>query len=564
MEKLARCAAHRKPVEYVCPACDNLPLCETCKRDHETGTGHAPENCKEVGLAIMRQRIQGAGGRLANKLGKGLKKGLKELEAGILREIDRFQESCMQTKELREMRKLDSEGRYAELYLLYAKSLPAGGANKNRAEIGELNKRLLEMIDTASGGLKKVLSRVAASAVQHKPVFAAYKKDEVFVVVKDISYKDEEMVMSALTAADMSKLKAVYIDSYGAAGDRVASELASRLQTHPISALYLKGYNISDAGAKALARAAFRGKSLSAFCIESDRISDTGAKAVAEAVRNCPSLTTLYLYGWGISDSGAKAVAEAARNCPSLTTFLLCGRGISDSGAKAVAEAVRDCPLSVFYLLGRKISDSGAKAVAETVKDCQLSVFCLYGGEISDAGAISAAKTMKDCPLSAFYLEGDEISDSEAMAVAETLSSGGCASTLSAFYIWIDDYADSGAKMVADAIRGCTNLSAFYIGGDSISGETLVYILEGMISTIRSVNLRIDEISKEQMDSCLDRLHQRGIAKQLKLRLQCGTEAAKSVCEKSAAEWNAKLAEFRIVPDIHKLFVCEAILGMPK
>ncbi len=536
MEKSARCAVHRKQLEYVCPACDNLLLCETCKRDHETVTGHAPENCKEVGLAIMRQCVQDAGGRLAKGLVKRLRKGLKELEAGILREIDRFQERCMQTKELREMRRLDSEGRYAELYLLYAKSLPAGGANKNGAEIEELNKRLLEMIDAASGGLKKVLSEVAASTVQYKPVFAVYKKDEVFVVVKDNFCRDEEMVVSALKAADTSKLKAVYIDALSAVGDRVASELASRLQIHPISALCLKGYDISDTGAEALARAAFRGKSLSAFCIASGQISDTGVKAVAEAARNCPSLTTFYLSGWDISDFGAKALAEA----------------------------VKGCPLSVFYLLGNKISDSGAKAVAETVKDCPLSAFCLHGFMISNAGAISVAKTIKDCPLSAFYITGGNISDSGAMAVAETLSSGGCASTLSAFYIWINVAADSGAKKVADAIRGCTKLSEFYIGGKSISGEALVYILEGMISTIRIVNLCIDEINKEQMDSCLDRLHQRGIAKQLKLRLQCGTKAAESVCEKSAAEWNAKLAEFRIVPFINSLFVDEEILGVPK
>ncbi len=91
-----------------------------------------------------------------------------------------------------------------------------------------------------------------------------------------------------------------------------------------------------------------------------------------------------------------------------------------------------------------------------------------------------------------------------------------------------------------------------------------MYILEDMISTIRSVSLCIYEISKEQMDSCLDRLHQRGVAKQLKLRLGCDTKTAESVCEKSAAEWNAKLAEFRIMPYILKLFVDEEILGVPK
>ncbi len=535
MEKLARCAVHRKQLEYVCPACDNLLLCGTCKRDHEIVTGHAPENCKEVGLAIMRQCIQDAGGRLAKGLVKGLRKELKKFEAGVLREIGRFQESCMQTEELRKMRKLDSEGRYVELYLLYARNLPAGGANKNGAEVGELCKRLSEMIDTTSGGLTKVLSKVAASAVQYKPVFATYKKDEVFVFINE-SCEDEERIMSALKTVDTPKFQAVYIYSWHAAGDRVASEIASRLQTHPISALYLSGYDISDAGAEVLTRAAFRGKSLSAFCIVSHKISDIGAKAVAEAARNCPSLTTFYLYG----------------------------SNISDSGAKAVAQAVKSCTLSVFYLSGGKISDSGAKAVAEAAKDYSLSAFCLYGGEMSDAGAISVAKTMKDCQLSAFYLVGEKISNAGATAVAETLSSGGCASTLSAFYIWINDAADSGTKKVADAIRGCTKLSEFYIGGELMSGETLVYILEGMISTIRSVNLYVGEVSKEQMDSCLGRLHQRGVAKQLKLRFQCGTEAVKSVCEKSAAEWNTKLAEFRIVSGILNIFRNEVILGVPK
>ncbi len=47
---------------------------------------------------------------------------------------------------------------------------------------------------------------------------------------------------------------------------------------------------------------------------------------------------------------------------------------------------------------------------------------------------------------------------------------------------------DSGAKKVADADRGCTRLPAFYPDCESISGETLVYTLEGMagISTVQA------------------------------------------------------------------------------
>ncbi len=537
MEDMAHCAVHHEsPAKYVCPACKNRPMCESCKQNHEIGTGHIPENFKEIGLALMNQHIQDAGGRLAKELTNELIKVVKELETGLLREIDTLQSALVNSDEqCHIMQKLDSEGRYAELYF-YAKSLLAGGAN-NKAATGELNKRLLEMLDKSVKELKKVQIEIAA-AKQYKPAFAAYKKGEV-LVLEDRSYNEEEQIVSALKAVDMStKVKAVYIDSWLAVGDCVASELASQLKAHPVSALYLAGNHISDAGAKVLTQAAFCNNLLSTFCIWSCRISDTGAKAVAEAARSCRSLTTLYLSGWKISDSGAKAVAEA----------------------------VKGCPLSVFYLLGHRISNVGAVCVAEAVKSCPLSAFCLASNKMSDAGAIAVTKTVKDCQLSAFCLGGNKMSDAGAAAVAEILSSGGCANTLFAFYIGGGDISDSGVKKVADAVGGCPLLSEFYIESKPISGKTVAYILESMagVSTIRSVNLRGGEISKEQMGFCLDRLQQSGVARQLKLRFRCDTEAAKSVCEKFEAEWNAKLAEFRIVSSIGSLFTDEVTLGVPK
>ncbi len=536
MEKLAHCTVHRKrPAEYACPACDDIPLCKACGQEHASETGHAPENCKEVGLAIMHQHVQCAGGRLANEMVKGLRNWLKELETGLLREIDRFQSNCMQTEELSQMRKLDSEGRYAELYFR-AKSLPADGA-KNGAAAGELNKRLLEMIGTASSGFKNVLSEIAAAQQRRRTVFAAYKKDEV-LAFKPESYKEEKQIVSSLKSVDMSKFKAAYVDSWLAAGDRVASVFASRLQTHPMSAVYLNGNNISDDGTAVLVQAAFRSKSLSAFCVASSKISDTGAKAVTEAVLNCRSLTMLQLNGWEISDSLAKAVARA----------------------------VKGCPLSVFYLGSLRISDSGAIAVAETVKDCPLSTFCFWSNEMSDAGAIAVTEKMKDCPLSAFCLGSNKISDSGAAAVAETLSSGGCANTLSAFCLWSSDISDSGVKKLADTVRGYPLLSSFYFDGKPISGETATYILEGVtgVSTIRSVNLHIGDISNEQMDSCLSKVQKSGVARRLKLRFQCDTEAVKSVCKKFGVEWSAKLYEFGIVQSIGGYFINGVLFGLPK
>ncbi len=541
MENMTHCRVHpERPTEYVClcPACRNLPLCETCKWKHEIGTRHATENCKEVGLAIMHQRIQDANGRQVEELAKALKTALKELEIELLREIGMFQLSCILTEELRDMKKLDTEGRYAELYF-YAKTLPEGG-ERNKVAMRGLNKRIVEMIDTASDGLKKVLNKfsaeAAAAAAQYKPIFARYKKDEV-LVMKDESYNEEEKAVTALHNTDISNRKAVYIDSSYVGGDRVVSELASRLQAHPVSALFLLGYDISDAGAEALAQAAFRNDSLSAFGIGSYEISDTGAKAVAEAARNSRSLTTLYLH------------------VPK----------ISDPGALAVAEAVKGCPLSAFFLTNKKISDKGAMAVAEAVKGCPLSAFFLYGYWTSDAGAIAIADAMKGCPLSAFCFGSGEISDSGVAAVAKTLSSGRCASTLSALYLGSNGFSDSGAKKVADTVRGCPMLSSFYFDSMPISGEAVAYILgsmAGACAIIRSVNLCISKISRGQMNSCLDRLGQSVVARQLKLRFECYTEDARVACEESAAEWGAKLAEFSIVSDIENLFINEVIIGV--
>ncbi len=523
----------------MCPACEDLPLCETCKLEHEAGTGHATETCKEAGLAIMRQQyIQCADGRMAEKLSNRpaemLRKVVKALEAGFLRGIDAFKESCAQNDErCSDMKKLDREGKYAELYS-YGKNLPVGDAT------GELNKQAMHIIYTASAEVKKVLNMIAAATSQYKPAFSAYKQGEV-LALEGKPYGDEEKVISALKTADMStKVKAVYIRPKAAIGDRVASELVSCInQAHHtiISAIFLGGINISDTSAKLLAQAAFRSESISAFCIASEKVSDTGAKAVAEAARGCRSLTTLYLKGGEISDSGAVAVANVAK----------------------------DCPISAFYLWGSKISDMGAISVANTMKCCPMSAFCLCSSEMSDAGARTVAETVKCFPISAFLLGGDKISDAGASDVAEIIS-GGCAGTLSAFCMWSNSISDVGAKRVVDAVKGCEVLSAFCLCGKPISGERLAYIVDDManVSTIRSITLHIGAVSKVQMEHCLSLVEHSIIARQLKLRFQCDTVAVKNMCDELKAGWEAKFAEFSTVSGIVGLFERDAILGLQK
>ncbi len=66
------------------------------------------------------------------------------------------------------------------------------------------------------------------------------------------------------------------------------------------------------------------------------------------------------------------------------------------------------------------------------------------------------------------------------------------------------------------------------------------------------------------MDSCLERLRQSGVARQLKVLFQSGTVDTESVCKKFAAEWNATLTEFSIVPFINSFFIDEMILEVQK
>ncbi len=485
MEKLAHCTVHTsRPTEYVCPRCENIRLCSTCKTEHIRDTGHSPDNCKEFGCAAMRRRIQEAGEKQIHNLARMLRNAVKELEAGFLREIDRLQSSFMRTTEQCAMQTLEREGRFAELYF-YVKGMPAGDGAKNQSE--KLREEIMKTLNAAaSKGVERLLENIAAAAEtakipEHKPMFIAYKKEEI-LVIKDKSDSDTKAkVLSALKSADISKRKAIYISPLCRIGDQVALELASILGGNQISAIFLADDDISDAAAETLANAAFRNGSISMFCLCSGRISDSGAKAVAEAARSGSS---------------------------SLATFFLDGDRMSDNGIKAVTEALKGCPLSAFGVCASKVSDSGVTSLAEMIHSCSRTISAFYLGSWSTSASV--------------------------------------------------------AKKVADAVRGCDVMSEFYFAGETLSGETLAYVLDAManLRSIRSVNLRIgNEVSKEQMDSCLMRLQQDGVEKQMKLRFRCEGDSVKSVCEKCAGERNGEFAEFRIVEYISALFVEEVIQG---
>ncbi len=174
----------------MCLDCMNLAMCETCKLEHASETGHTPEDCKEVGLALMHQRVQDAGGRQTKELAKGLREGQKELEIALLQEMDRFRSSLAQTEEQCKMQKLAREKRYAELYF-YAKRLPAVGAN-NDASTEELNKRLLKVLDAAYEGLQNVRNKIVAEAGETLVEKIANMEKEIRRLRRGLQNSEEE------------------------------------------------------------------------------------------------------------------------------------------------------------------------------------------------------------------------------------------------------------------------------------------------------------------------------------------------------------------------------------
>ncbi len=458
MEDKTHCTHHHdQPAEYVCPACKYLPLCKSCKQSHAKDTGHSPDNCREVGRALLRQRIQEAG----EKPIKVMKKFVKELAETLVQGVERFRPECA----LKELRQLEAEGMYVELYL-GVKSLHDGVTTK------ELSECVLKTLDAAHAELDKLRDKVIAQAKSVDP-----KSAGVYVFRGELS-TTEEQVVSALKTANVPKLKELYVYPKCQIGNKVAQELAPMIQSGELTAVCIEGANINNADAAELARAAFHNKALSTFGMWSRRI----------------------------SYNGVMELAKAARDCRLLTTFYLSGEGISDLEAEAVANAVRDCPLSVFGIWGIGITDTGAATVSEMISGCRRTMSVIYFG----GSSILAA----------------------------------------------------GAKKVVEAVRSCPRISAVYFDGGELAGEVLGYVLEAVagISSIRSVNLRISNISKANMDSCLTTLQHIRVGSSLKLRFECG-DRAQSVCEKCADEWKGRFEEFRLVKRIRDLFVEEVILG---
>ncbi|CAF1306784.1 unnamed protein product [Didymodactylos carnosus] len=218
------------------------------------------------------------------------------------------------------------------------------------------------------------------------------------------------------------------------------------------TALDLRGDEISDDGAKAIATALMTNQTLTTLDLADNQISADGAKAIATALITNQTLTTLNLWNNKISADGAKAIATALMTNQTLTTLDLADNQISADEAKGIATPLMtNQTLTTLDLWNNQISDDGAKAIATALITKQtLTTLNLRSNEISDDGAKAIATAlMTNQTLTTLNLWNNKISDDGAKAIATALMTN---QTLITLNLRFNEISDDEAKAIATAL----------------------------------------------------------------------------------------------------------------
>uniref|UniRef100_G1REY0 NLR family CARD domain containing 3 n=1 Tax=Nomascus leucogenys TaxID=61853 RepID=G1REY0_NOMLE len=222
-----------------------------------------------------------------------------------------------------------------------------------------------------------------------------------------------------------------------------------------IQKISLAENQISNKGAKALARSLLVNRSLTSLDLRSNSIGPQGAKALADALKINRTLTSLSLQGNTVRDDGARSVAEALASTRTLSMLHLQKNSIGPMGAQQMADALKqNRSLKELMLSSNSIGDGGAKALAEALKVNQgLESLDLQSNSISDAGvaALMGALCTNQTLLILATLS------KQAQAIAHAL----CAN--STLNLTANLLHDQGARAIAVAVRENRTLTSLHL-----------------------------------------------------------------------------------------------------
>ncbi|XP_077618668.1 NLR family CARD domain-containing protein 3 isoform X1 [Crocuta crocuta] len=230
-----------------------------------------------------------------------------------------------------------------------------------------------------------------------------------------------------------------------------------------IQRISLAENQISNKGAKALARSLLVNRSLIALDLRSNSIGPQGAKALADALKINRTLAFLSLQSNAIRDNGARSVAEALAANRTLSVLHLQKNTIGPVGAQQMGDALKqNRNLKELIFSSNSIGDGGAEALAKALKVNQgLESLDLQSNSISDTGV--AALTGALCSnqtLISLNLRENSISSEGAQDLARALCSN---STLKSLDLTANLLHDQGAQAIALAMRENQALTSLHL-----------------------------------------------------------------------------------------------------
>ncbi|KFO24786.1 Protein NLRC3 [Fukomys damarensis] len=247
-----------------------------------------------------------------------------------------------------------------------------------------------------------------------------------------------------------------------------------------IQKISLAENQISNKGAKALARSLLVNRSLTAVDLQGNTIKDDGAWSMAEALAANQMLCVLHLQKNNIGPLGAQKMAEALKQNKSLKELMLSSNSIGDGGAKAMAEALKvNQGLLSLDLQENSISPEGAHAMAHALSsNSTLKHLDLTANLLHDQGAQAIAVAMgENRALKSLHLQWNFIQVGAARALGQALQLN---RSLASLDLQENAIGDEGASALATALKANTALTALYLQAASIGAPGALALGEAL------------------------------------------------------------------------------------
>ncbi|XP_012503045.1 PREDICTED: protein NLRC3 isoform X3 [Propithecus coquereli] len=266
-----------------------------------------------------------------------------------------------------------------------------------------------------------------------------------------------------------------------------------------IQKISLAENQISNKGAKALARSLLVNRSLTSLDLRSNSIGPQGAKALADALKINRTLTSLSLQKNTIGPVGAQRMADALKQNRNLKELMLSSNSIGDGGTKALAEALKvNQGLENLDLTANLLHDQGAQAIAVAVGENRALTSLHLQWNFIQAGAAKALgqALQLNRSLTSLDLQENVIGDEGASAVASALKAN---TALTALYLQVASIGAPGAQALGEALAVNRTLEILDLRGNSIgvAGAKALASALKVNSSLRRLNLQENSLGMD-------------------------------------------------------------------